>query len=99
MNKTRECRDHRGKGKKVKKLEEKKGILIPVTVFPFHMLQFLVPQSRENERISDVFLPTLFMHLVHTTASNHQTHPANLPRQKGCVPLSAAKVGLEIRWK
>lgn len=48
-----------------------------MTVFPFHMLHFLVPQSRENKKIFDVFLLTLFIHLVPTTASNNQTHPAS----------------------
>lgn len=85
--------------KKVKKLEPKKGLFIPMTVFPFHMLHFLVPQSRENKKIYDVFLLTLLMHLVCTTASNHQTHPASVPRKKGCVSLSAAKVALETRWR
>lgn len=85
--------------KKGKEIREKKGIFIPMTGFPFHMLHFLVPQSRENKKIFDIFLPTLFMHLVHMTASNQQTHPASVPRKKGCVSLPAAKEALGIRWR
>lgn len=89
--------------KKVKKLEKKKykkrALFIPMTVFPFHMLHFPVPQGREIKKIFDVFLLTLLMHLVHMTANSHRTHPASVPRKKGCVSLSAAKVALEIRWR
>lgn len=85
--------------KKGEETREKKGILSPMTAFPLHMLHFLVAQSRESEKIFDVFLPALFMHLVHMTASNHQTRPASAPRKRSCVSLPAAKVALEIRWR
>jgi len=76
--------------KRKKKKLEKIGTLVLKPLLSFQKVASPVPQSRENEKMFDVFLPNLFMYLVHTIASNHQIHPASLLYFAGSQGLSVA---------
>lgn len=67
-----------GREKKKKRNQRKKEYSSRWLYFLFKRFPFLVPQSRRDEKVFDVFLPTLFMHLVYTSASNHRTCSASL---------------------